>query len=259
MQGLIIGLTVPVIGTTLGAAAVYALKDHMPPRLNKLFMGFTSGVMIAAAVCSLMLPAMEMGGGDGLGAIAPALVGFAAGVALMLLLDRFTPHEHAADATSEGPRSTISRTWKLVLAIILHNIPEGMAIGVAFAAVMDGADAYISVAGALALSIGIAIQNVPEGAIVSLPLRAVGNSKTKSFVIGFLSGVVQPVAAILTIWLASVMVPLMPLLLAFAAGAMLYVVVEELIPASAQGEHSNIGPLGFAAGFMLMLVLDSVL
>ena len=247
MQGLIIGLTVPVIGTTLGAAAVYALKDHMPSRLNKLFMGFTSGVMIAAAVCSLMLPAMEMGGGDGLG------------VALMLLLDRFTPHEHAADATSEGPRSTISRTWKLVLAIILHNIPEGMAIGVAFAAVMDGADAYISVAGALALSIGIAIQNVPEGAIVSLPLRAVGNSKNKSFVIGFLSGVVQPVAAILTIWLASVMVPLMPLLLAFAAGAMLYVVVEELIPASAQGEHSNIGPLGFAAGFMLMLVLDSVL
>ena len=243
MQGLIIGLTVPVIGTTLGAAAVYALKDHMPPRLNKLFMGFTSGVMIAAAVCSLMLPAMEMGGGDGLGAIAPALVGFAAGVALMLLLDRFTPHEHAADATSEGPRSTISRTWKLVLAIILHNIPEGMAIGVAFAAVMDGADAYISVAGALALSIGIAIQNVPEGAIVSLPLRAVGNSKNKSFVIGFLSGVV----------------PLMPLLLALAAGAMLYVVVEELIPASAQGEHSNIGPLGFAAGFMLMLVLDSVL
>lgn len=258
MQGLILGLTIPVIGTTLGAAAVYTFRDRMPALLDKLFMGFTSGVMIAAAFWSLMIPAMEMPEGSGLTRILPAVAGFIAGVVFLLLMDRMTPHEHGFDSSTEGPSSHISRTWKLVLAIILHNIPEGMAIGVAFAAVIDGTG-YISAAGALALSVGIAIQNVPEGAIVSLPLRAVGNSRSRSFTIGFLSGVVQPVAAILTIWLASVMVPLMPLLLAFAAGAMLYVVVEELIPAAAQGPHSNIGPIGFAAGFLLMIVLDEVL
>lgn len=258
MDVLIIGLLVPLIGTTVGAACVYLLKDTMPPVLNKLFMGFTSGVMIAAAVWSLMIPSIELSGGDGLRGVLPAISGFILGVGFLLLMDRLTPHEHGYDSSTEGPRSTLSRTWKLVLAIILHNIPEGMAIGVAFAAVIDGVE-YVTLSGALALSIGIAIQNLPEGAIVSLPLRAVGNSKKRSFVIGFLSGIVQPVAALLTIYLASVMVPLMPVLLAFAAGAMMYVVVEELIPASAAGNHSNIGPIGFSAGFLLMILLDAAL
>ncbi len=258
MDGLTVGLLVPVAGTTLGASFVYALKDRIPAKINNIFMGFTAGVMIAAAVWSLLIPSMEMTGGDGLAAVMPAVGGFVLGVVFLLAMDYAVPHQHGADSSSEGPRSKMSRTWKLVLAIILHNIPEGMAIGVAFAAVMEGSS-YLSVAGALALSIGIAIQNVPEGAIVSLPLRDAGNSKNRAFGIGFMSGVVQPVAALLTIWLASVIVPLMPLLLAFAAGAMIYVVVEELIPASAHGPHSNLGPIGFVAGFLLMIMLDAAL
>lgn len=258
MDGLIIGLIIPVIGTTAGAALVYSLKNDIPAKTNKLFMGFTAGVMIAAAVWSLMIPAMEMPDGDGLRKITPAITGFVTGVCFLLLMDRVIPQEHGYDMSDEGPSINISRTWKLVLAIILHNIPEGMAIGVAFAAAMDGTG-YVSAAGAMALSIGIAIQNVPEGAIVSLPLKTAGNSRHKSFTIGVLSGIIQPIAAILTIYLASIMIPLMPFLLAFAAGAMLYVVVEELIPASAQGSHSNIGPIGFATGFLLMIVLDTIL
>ncbi len=221
-------------------------------------MGFAAGVMIAAAVWSLMIPAMEMTGLEGLPGMLPALAGFLLGAAFLLLMDRVTPHLHGYDESAEGPQVNISRTWKLVMAITLHNIPEGMAIGVAFAAVMEG-NAFVSVAAALALSIGIAIQNIPEGAIVSLPLRAAGNSRNRSFLIGVLSGIVQPLAAIITIWLATVIVPLMPYLLGFAAGAMIYVVVEELVPASSQGHHSNIGPIGFIAGFICMLVLDALL
>lgn len=258
MEGLILGLTIPVIGTTAGAALVYTLKDRIPDKINRIFMGFTSGVMIAAAVWSLLIPALDMTGEDGFMKVLPVIIGFCLGVAFLLIMDYATPHQHGFDDSSEGPRSRLSRTWKLVMAIIIHNIPEGMAIGVAFAAVME-ASSFLTVAGAMALSVGIAIQNVPEGAIVSLALKDAGNGKHKAFNIGFLSGVVQPVAAILTIWLASVLVPMMPLLLAFAAGAMLYVVVEELIPASVQGTHSNLGPLGFAAGFLLMIILDAVL
>ncbi|MCM1079735.1 MAG: ZIP family metal transporter [Bacteroidales bacterium] len=258
MNGLALGLIIPVIGTTLGAALVYTLKDTIPPLTKKLIMGFTAGVMIAASVWSLLIPAMSMTGGEGIRRIMPAVIGFIAGTAFLLMMDYIIPHRHGNDSSDEGPASNMSRTWKLVLAIILHNIPEGMAIGVAFAAVMEG-NAWLSVTGALALSIGIAIQNIPEGAIVSLPLCDAGNTKNKAFTIGFLSGVVQPAAALLTIWLASVIVPLMPYLLAFAAGAMLYVVVEELIPASAEGRHSNLGPTGFAIGFLLMIILDAAL
>lgn len=258
MDGLTVGLLVPVVGTTAGAAFVYTVKDRIPPKVNNIFLGFTAGVMIAAAVWGLLIPSMEMTGGEGFGSVAPTVGGFLLGVAFLLGMDYAIPHQHTADSTPEGPRSKMSRTWKLVFAIILHNIPEGMAIGVAFAAVAEGSE-YLSVAGALALSIGIAIQNVPEGAIVSLPLRDAGNSRNRAFLIGFLSGVVQPAAAILTILLASVLVPLMPVMLAFAAGAMIYVVVEELIPAASQGAHSNLGPLGFVGGFLLMIVLDAVL
>lgn len=258
MDGFIIGLTVPLLGTILGAACVYALKNTIPPLAKKFFMGFTAGVMIAAAVWSLIIPSMEMTGGSGFWHVMPTTIGFILGVAFLLLMDRLTPHRHSYDNSDEGPRSSLSRTWKLVLAIILHNIPEGMAIGVAFAAVFENS-AWLSAAGALALSIGIAIQNFPEGAIVSIPLKDAGNSSHRSFAIGVASGIVQPVAAITTVLLASAVVPAMPYLLAFAAGAMLYVVVEELIPASAKGPHTNHGPLGFALGFILMIVLDALL
>ena len=258
MEQLLLGLIVPVIGTTLGAACVYFVKDTLPPLTKKTFMGFTAGVMIAAAVWSLIIPSMEMARGEGFAKVVPMVVGFILGVLFLLLMDHVTPHQHGLDDSTEGPKSHLSRTWKLVLAIILHNIPEGMAIGVAFAAVFEGTE-YLSLAGALALSIGIAIQNFPEGAIVSLPLRDAGNSKNKAFTIGVLSGIVQPAGAVITILLASFVVPLMPYLLSFAAGAMLYVVVEELIPTSARSPHSNHGPIGFTAGFLLMIILDALL
>lgn len=258
MEGLLAGLLIPLAGTVLGAACVYMIGEAIPPRANKLFMGFTGGVMVAAAVWSLMIPSMEMSSGEGFRSVVPAVVGFAVGVGFLLLMDRLTPHMHSGSSLAEGPGVRMSRTWKLVMAIILHNIPEGMAIGVAFAAVMEDS-VYVSAAAAVALSVGIAIQNVPEGAIVSLPLRDAGNTRNRAFVIGVLSGVVQPVAALVTIWLASAVVPLMPYMLAFAAGAMIYVVVEELVPAAAHGRHSDIGPLGFAGGFLLMIILDAAL
>lgn len=259
MYGLILGLAIPLAGTILGAAGVYALKKELSASINNLIMGFAGGVMIAASVWSLMIPSMEMTGGSGVGRVIPVTIGFLAGAALLLILDRLTPHQHTYDNSSEGPAAlSLSRTWKLVMAIILHNIPEGMAIGVAFAAVMEG-NAYVSVATALALSIGIAIQNVPEGAIVSLPLRSAGNSRNRSFLIGVLSGIVQPLAAVITILLAFIIVPLMPYLLGFAAGAMVYVVVEELVPAAQRGPHTNIGPIGFIIGFLAMILLDAAL
>ncbi len=258
MNGIILGLILPFLGTTLGATCVFLMKDGIAPRLQKTLTGFAAGVMVAASVWSLLIPSIEMTGKEGFASIVPAMVGFSVGILFLLLLDNIIPHQHIDSNQSEGPKSRISKTAKLVFAITLHNLPEGMAVGVALAGVMEN-NSYMSMAGAVALSIGIAIQNFPEGAIVSMPLRSVGNSRRKSFLMGTLSGVVEPIGAVLTILLASVVMPLLPYLLAFAAGAMMYVVVEELIPETQEGVHSNLGTIGFALGFMLMMVLDVVL
>lgn len=258
MNGLIAGLALPFIGTTLGAACVYFIKDSIPPMLQKGLTGFAAGVMVAASVWSLLIPSMEMTGKEGFMSVLPDIVGFALGIAFLLLLDITVPHQHIDEKESEGPRSNLSRTKKLVFAVTLHNIPEGMAVGVALAAALDH-NSYLPMAGALALSLGIAIQNFPEGAIVSMPLKAAGNSRNKAFGMGVLSGLVEPLAAIITILLASFVIPVLPYLLAFAAGAMMYVVVEELIPETQEGSHSNWGTIGFGVGFILMMVLDVVL
>ncbi|MBD5310021.1 MAG: ZIP family metal transporter [Bacteroides sp.] len=258
MDGLIVGLALPFIGTTLGAACVYFIRDKLPQLLQKGLTGFAAGVMVAASIWSLIIPSIEMTGKEGFMSVLPALVGFALGIGFLLILDETVPHQHIDEKESEGPRSNISRTKKLVFAVTLHNIPEGMAVGVALAAALDH-NTYLPMAGALALSLGIAIQNFPEGAIVSMPLRAAGNSRNKAFGMGVLSGLVEPIAAVVTILLASFIIPVLPYLLAFAAGAMMYVVVEELIPETQEGTHSNWGTIGFAVGFMLMMVLDVVL
>ena len=258
MNGLTIGLLLPFAGTALGAACVFLMKQNMPRRLEKVLLGFAAGVMVAASVWSLLIPSMEMSGHDGMMRVLPATVGFLAGMLFLLMLDVLVPHQHIDGGPSEGPRSKLSRTTKLVFAVTLHNIPEGMAVGVALAAALEQSQ-YIPMAGALALSLGIAIQNFPEGAIVSMPLRSAGNSRIRSFVTGALSGIVEPIAAVVTLLLASFILPLLPYLLAFAAGAMIYVVVEELIPETQEGAHSNMGTLGFAAGFVLMMILDVVL
>lgn len=258
MNGLVLGLLLPFVGTTLGAACVLFMKKELPMRLQKLLTGFAAGVMVAASVWSLLIPSIEMTGKEGFMSILPAIIGFSIGIGFLLLLDVIVPHQHIDNAESEGPVSHLSKTTKLVFAVTLHNIPEGMAIGVALAAAMEQ-NAYMTMAGAVALSVGIAIQNFPEGAIVSMPLRSAGNSRGKSFVMGTLSGAVEPIGAVLTIILASIVVPVLPYLLAFAAGAMMYVVVEELIPETQDGAHSNLGTIGFAIGFLLMMVLDVVL
>lgn len=257
MNGLIIGLLVPFLGTMIGAACVFVIHKHMGALLQKGLTGFAAGVMVAASVWSLLIPAVEMTGKEGFAASLPAIIGFAAGMAFLLLLDVLVPHQHIDSNESEGPRSHLSRTSKLVFAVTLHNIPEGMAVGVTLAAALEHST-YMTMAGALALSVGIAIQNFPEGAIVSMPLHLAGNSRRKSFIIGTLSGIVEPIAAVLTILLASMVIPILPYLLAFAAGAMMYVVVEELIPETQSGSHSNIGTLGFLLGFILMMALDNV-
>lgn len=258
MDGLIAGLIIPFAGTVLGSACVLFMRRQMAMWIEKLLSGFAAGVMVAASVWSLLIPSMDMTGAEGVLRVVPAVAGFMGGVFFLLCLDRLTPHQHIDSAESEGPRSSLSRTSKLVLAVTLHNIPEGMAVGVALSGAMEG-NAYITMSAAIALSIGIAIQNFPEGAIVSMPLRTAGNTRLRSFVLGSMSGAVEPVAAIVTIFLTSFITPLMPYILAFAAGAMIYVVVEELIPETQQGEHSNIGTIGFAAGFALMMLLDVVL
>ncbi|MDE6271229.1 MAG: ZIP family metal transporter [Muribaculaceae bacterium] len=258
MNAITLGLILPFAGTTLGAACVFLMKKSIPTLMQKTLTGFAAGVMVAASVWSLLIPSIEMTGREGLMSIVPAVVGFIGGIAFLLILDSVIPHQHIDTDQSEGPRSHLSRTTKLVFAITLHNLPEGMAVGVALAGAMEHSS-YASMAGALALAIGIAIQNFPEGAIVSMPLRSAGNSRSRSFLMGTLSGVVEPVGAVLTILLASVVLPLLPYLLAFAAGAMLYVVVEELIPETQQGRHSNMGTIGFAAGFLLMMSLDVLL
>lgn len=258
MDTLIIGLIVPLLGTAVGAAAVYLVKRKIPLRLEKLFMGFASGLMIATAVWELILPSMEMISGSEIEKSVPVIIGMIAGVVFLLVMDRFIPHAHDLEKEAADALIPLSRIWKLVLAVVLHNIPEGMAIGISFAGVLNG-NVYLSVAGAMALSIGIAIHNLPEGAIVSVPLKESGYSRNRSFMISVLSGVVQPVAAVITLMLASMIEPWMPYMLSFAAGAILFVVVEELIPASVRGVHSNFGAVGFSFGFILMLLLDALL
>ena len=258
MDGLIIGLLLPFAGTTLGAACVFLMKKQMPDLVQKTLLGFASGVMVAASVWSLLIPSIEMSGTENATRVIPAVSGFIAGIAFLLLMDRITPHLHLGSPSPEGPHSKLSRTSMLVLAVTLHNIPEGMAVGVAFAGAVMG-NTGITMAGALALAVGIAIQNFPEGAIISMPLRGEGMSRTKAFVCGVLSGIVEPIGALLTIWLTSSIRPALPYFLSFAAGAMIYVVVEELIPESQNGEHTNIGTIGVAVGFALMMVLDVAL
>ena len=257
-MALVIGLLVPLLGTMLGAAFVFLMKGDMSPRLQKSLLGFASGVMVAASVWSLLIPAMEMEVDKGAWSVMPAAVGFLLGIGFLLMLDEVTPHLHIGTDKPEGPRSHLSRTAMLALAVTIHNLPEGMAVGVVFGGAEEGV-AGLSLASALAVSIGIAIQNVPEGAIISMPMRAAGNSKWRSFLIGSLSGAVEPVGALAVVLLASLMTPVLPYMLAFAAGAMFYVVVEELIPEASEGEHSNLNTIGFAVGFVLMMVLDVVM
>lgn len=257
-MNIVIGLLIPFLGTTLGAACVFFLKDELNPLVQKGLLGFASGVMVAASVWSLLIPAIDMSGDMGKFAFVPAAVGFALGMAFLFAMDRVIPHLHLNEEKPEGLPSQLKKTTMLVLAVTLHNIPEGMAVGVVFAGLLSGNE-KITVASAVALSIGIAIQNFPEGAIISLPLKSEGGGRAKSFFCGMASGVVEPVAAMLTILLTGIVTPLLPYLLSFAAGAMLYVVVEELLPEVSAGEHSDIGTIGFAAGFLVMMILDVAL
>lgn len=252
-----LGVLLPFLGTGLGAAMVFVLRDRMSDGIQRTLTGFAAGVMVAASFWSLLQPALE--GAEGMGKLSfiPAAVGFLAGIGFLLLLDILTPHMHMNEQ-AEGPRSSMKRTTKLILAVTLHNIPEGMAVGVVYAGWVSG-ETGVSQAAALALAVGIALQNFPEGAIVSMPLRAAGMPKGRTFWYGVLSGIVEPIAALVTIAAASAVVSILPYLLAFAAGAMMYVVVEELIPEMSEGKHSNAGTVAFALGFVLMMVLDVAL
>ena len=252
------GLMIPFLGTTLGAAMVFFMKKEMHRGVEKLLLGFASGVMIAASVWSLLIPAIDMAGEQGQIAWLPATAGFLGGMAFLLVLDSLIPHLHLESTEPEGVESSLKKTTMLVLAVTLHNIPEGMSVGVTFAGALIG-DAGITMAGAFALAIGIAIQNFPEGAIISMPLRSEGVSRSCAFVYGALSGIVEPIGAFITILLAEQIVSALPIFLAFAAGAMIYVVVEELIPEAQAGEHSNIGTVGVAIGFVIMMILDVAL
>jgi ZIP family zinc transporter len=253
----ILGVLIPFMGTSLGAATVFILRQQMSEKIQKVLTGFAAGVMVAASFWSLLQPALNSSQSMGHLAFIPAAVGFLLGIGFLLLLDEVTPHEHM-DMQEEGPKSHLKKATKLVLAVTLHNIPEGMAVGVVYAGWMTGASG-VSRAAALALAVGIAIQNFPEGAIVSLPLRAAGLSRRKTFLYGVLSGAVEPLAALITILAARIVIPVLPYFLAFAAGAMLYVVVEELIPEMSEGKHSNLGTIAFALGFVLMMILDTAL
>ncbi len=252
------GILIPFLGTSLGAACVFFMKQSLSDRLQRSLTGFAAGVMVAASVWSLLIPSIEQSAALGAFAFVPAAVGFWAGILFLLALDHIIPHLHQNSGQAEGPKSRLQRTTMMVLAVTLHNIPEGMAVGVVYAGYLSGS-AQITAAGALALSLGIAIQNFPEGAIISMPLRAEGMKKGSAFAGGVLSGIVEPIGAVLTIMAARLIVPALPYLLSFAAGAMLYVVVEELIPEMSQGEHSNLGTVFFAVGFSVMMVLDVAL
>ena len=251
-------LLIPFFGTAQGAACVFFLKKGLGDRVQRGLTGFASGVMVAASIWSLLIPAMEQSAGVGGWAFLPAVTGFWAGILFLLGLDHLIPHLHQRSQQAEGPRTQLQRSTMMVRAVPLHNIPEGMAVGVVYAGLLSG-EGQITMMAALALSLGIAIQNFPEGAIISMPLRSEGMGKAKAFAGGVLSGVVEPVGALLTILAAGLVVPALPYLLSFAAGAMLYVVVEELIPEMSQGEHSNVGTLAFALGFTLMMALDVAL
>ena len=252
------GILIPFIGTALGSACVFFMKRSLGDLVQRALAGFAAGVMVAASVWSLLIPAMEQAADLGRLAFFPAAVGFWLGILFLLLLDHLIPHLHQNSLQAEGPKSQLQRTTMMVLAVTLHNIPEGMAVGVVYAGYLAGT-AQITAAGALALSLGIAIQNFPEGAIISMPLRAEGMKKGRAFWGGVLSGIVEPIGAVLTILAAGIVVPALPYLLSFAAGAMLYVVVEELIPEMSQGQHSNVGTVFFAVGFSVMMVLDVAL
>lgn len=257
-MGIILGLLLPFAGTTTGAGCVFFLRKRISPHVQRAFTGFAAGVMVAASVWSLIIPAIDMSGDMGKLSFLPAVVGFLAGIFFLLLMDSVIPHLHVGSEKPEGKKSGLGRTAMLMLAVTIHNFPEGAACGAILAGVLSG-EGNVTMAGAIALSVGIAIQNFPEGAIISLPLRSEGNSRWKSFALGTLSGIVEPIGAILAILLAGVVTSILPYLLAFAAGAMLYVVVEELIPEASEGEHSNLGTIAFAVGFALMMVLDVAL
>lgn len=255
---IIYGILIPFIGTAAGAACVFFMRRQPHYLVQRSLTGFAAGVMTAASVWSLLIPAMEQSADMGRLSFLPAAGGFILGILFLLMLDRVIPHMHMNSDTPEGSRSSLSKNTMLLLAVTLHNIPEGMAVGVVYAGLASGG-ANISAAGALALSLGIAIQNFPEGAIISLPLRSSGMGKGKAFLLGTLSGAVEPAAAVLTVILSGLVVPVLPYLLSFAAGAMIYVVVEELIPEMSGEPHSNIGTISFAAGFVIMMSLDCAL
>ncbi len=252
------GLLIPFAGTTLGAACVLFMRRGLNQKVQRALTGFAAGVMVAASVWSLLIPAMDQAADMGKWSFVPAAVGFWAGILFLLALDHLIPHMHMNSEKAEGPDVKLKKSTMLVLAVALHNIPEGMAVGVVYAGLIMG-NTDVTIAGALALSIGIAIQNFPEGAIISMPLRAEGVSKPRAFLYGMLSGIVEPIAAFLTIQLAALVTPILPYMLSFAAGAMIYVVVEELIPEASEGEHSNIGTILFAVGFSIMMILDVAL
>ncbi len=252
------GLAIPFLGTTLGSAMVFFMKNKINNKIEKLLLGFASGVMIAASIWSLLIPSIDMAEEQGVIAWIPATIGFLLGIFFLLILDTIIPHLHLNSNEPEGMKSKLKKTTMMVLAVTLHNIPEGMAVGVVFAGAVSG-NTGITMAGAFALAIGIAIQNFPEGAIISMPLKSEGISKLKAFWYGTLSGIVEPIGAVLTIALTNLVVPILPYFLSFAAGAMIYVVVEELIPESQVGEHSNIGTIGVAIGFAIMMILDVAL
>ena len=253
-----LGIMISFLGTTLGAACVFFMKRSLGDLVQRALAGFAAGVMVAASIWSLLIPAIEQSEGMGKLSFLPAFIGFWVGVLFLLLLDHLLPHLHVGSNQAEGPKSRLGRTTMMVLAVTLHNIPEGMAVGVVYAGFLSG-NTQITAANALALSLGIAIQNFPEGAIISMPLRAEGERKGRAFLGGVLSGVVEPIGAVLTLLAAQLVIPALPYLLSFAAGAMLYVVVEELIPERSQGRHSNLGTVFFAVGFSVMMVLDVAL
>ena len=253
-----LGILIPFLGTTLGAARVLCMKKSLGNLVQRALVGFAAGVMVAASIWSLLIPAIEQSAPMGRMAFFPAFAGFWIGVLFLLALDHLIPHLHVGSEQAEGPKTKLGRTTMMVLAVTLHNIPEGMAVGVMYAGFLAGSE-QITAASALVLSLGIAIQNIPEGAIISMPLRAEGQSKGKAFAGGVLSGIVEPIGAVLTILAARLIIPAPPYLLSFAAGAMLYVVVEELIPEMSQGRHSNVGTVLFAVGFSVMMVLDVAL